>query len=123
MQNQSAMPAVKLTLELIVAASQLDKFKRIAGEMNEIVSSNEPDTLSCKWFYHEGDNKWCLTEKFRDSDAFLRHLGAISQQMDQILEISEVSRFDVFGDMALAAKAAIAPFGARHYTYWKGATH
>jgi quinol monooxygenase YgiN len=68
------MSAVKFVVELTVSTSQLDTFKHIAREMNSIVQHHEPDTLSCKWFYHDGDNKWCLTEKFRDSDAFLKHL-------------------------------------------------
>jgi hypothetical protein len=117
------MPTIKFAVELTAAHTQLDTFKRIAKEMNEIVHCNEPDTLSCKWFYHEGDNKWYLTEKFKDSDAFLRHLDEISPQLDQLLEISEVNRFEVFGDMAFAARAAIASFGAKHYTYWSGVSH
>jgi quinol monooxygenase YgiN len=117
------MLTVKFAVELTVAESQVDTFKRLAKELNEIVNSNEPDTLSCKWFYHEGDNKWYLTEKFRDSDAFLKHLDEISPQWDQILEISEVNRLEVFGNMAFAARAAIASFGAKHYTYWSGVSH
>ena len=114
------MSTVKFAVELTVSHSQLDTFKRIAKEMNAIVQRNEPDTLSCKWFCHEGGNKWYLTEKFRDSDAFLKHLHEVHPQLDQLFEISEIDRFEVFGHMAFAAKAAIASFGARHYTYWSG---
>ncbi|HLX91737.1 MAG TPA: antibiotic biosynthesis monooxygenase, partial [Puia sp.] len=114
---------VKFAIELTVLDTQLDTFKRIARKLNEIVDYNEPDTLSCKWFYHEGDNKWYLTEKFRDSDAFLKHLDEISPELDQLFQISEVNRLEVFGDMAFAAKAAIASLGAKHYTYWSGVYH
>ncbi len=117
------MPTIKFAVELTVSHIQLDTFKRIAKEMNEIVHLNEPDTLSCKWFYHEGDDKWFLTEKFRDSDAFLKHLDEISPQLDQLFEISEVNRFDVFGEMAFNARVAIASLGAKHYTYWSGVSH
>ncbi len=117
------MSTVKFVVELNVSNGQLDTFKRIAKEMNAIVQQNEPDTLSCKWFYHEGDNKWRLTEKFKDSDAFLKHLDEVSAQLEQLLEISEMERLEVFGDMALAAKAAISSFGVKHYTYWDGVSH
>ena len=114
------MSTVKFVVELTVSNNQLETFKNIAKEMNAIVQRDEPDTLSCKWFYHDGDNKWCLTEKFRDSDAFLKHLNEVSEQMNQILEISEVERFEVFGDLCYSARAAIASFGVKHYTYWSG---
>lgn len=117
------MSAVKLSVELTVSKDQLDVFKQIAREMNAIVQRNEPGTLSCKWFYHEGDNKWCLAEKFKDSDAFLEHLSDVSEQLDRLLEISEVDRLEVFGDMPLAAKATIASFGAKHYQFWSGVYH
>jgi len=117
------MSAIKFSVELTVAANQLAVFKQIAKEMNAIVLCNEPDTISCKWFSHEGDNKWHLTEKFKDSDAFLKHLDDVSPQLDRLLEISEINRFEVFGDMAFAAKAAIALFGAKHYSFWSGVSH
>ena len=117
------MSTVKFVVELTVSNSQLETFKRVAKEMTAIVHENEPDTLSCKWFYHDGDNKWCLTEKFRDSGAFLKHLDDVSGQMNQIFEMSNVERFEVFGDMPYAARAAIASFGVKHYTYWGGVVH
>jgi len=117
------MSTVKFAIELTVSNTQLDTFKRIAKEMNTIVQRNEPDTLSCKWFYHEGGNKWYLTEKFKDSDAFLKHLHEVSPQLDQLFEISEIDRFEVFGHIAFAVRVAISSFGARHYTYWSGVSH
>jgi len=116
------MSAVKFIVGLTVSDAQLDTFKQIAKEMNAIVH-NEPGTLSCKWFYHEGDNKWCLAEKFKDSDAFLTHLDDVSTQLDQLLEICKVDRFEVFGDLPFSARAAIASFGVKHYTYWCGVVH
>jgi len=46
------MSDIKFAVELTVATSQLEAFKRIAKEMNAIVQCNEPDTISCKWFIH-----------------------------------------------------------------------
>jgi hypothetical protein len=43
--------------------------------------------------------------------------------MNQLLEISEVERFEVFGDLSYVARAAIASFGVKHYTYWSGVVH
>ena len=117
------MSDIKFAVELTVATSQLEAFKQIAKEMNAIVLCNEPDTISCKWFHHKEDNKWYLTEKFKDSDAFLKHLDDVSSQLDKLLEISEINRFEVFGDMAFAAKAAIVSFGAKHYSFWSGVSH
>jgi len=43
--------------------------------------------------------------------------------MNEILEISKVERFEVFGGLSYAARAAIASFGVKHYTYWTGVVH
>jgi quinol monooxygenase YgiN len=114
------MATVKFTIELVVQRHQLSDFKRIAREMNAIVRTDEPLTLQCQWFFHEGEDKWYLTETFPDSDAFLHHLANVAPQLGQLLEIAEVSRFEVFGELSLAAKATIASFGVKYFTLWEG---
>ncbi|HKH62125.1 MAG TPA: antibiotic biosynthesis monooxygenase [Flavitalea sp.] len=114
------MATVKFTIELSVDHSQVDAFKRLAKEMNSMVRSNEPQTIQCQWFFHEGDDKWYLTETFASSDAFLTHLEDAGPKLEEILEIAEVSRFEVFGELSHAAKAVIATFGVKYFTFWDG---
>ena len=114
------MAAVKFTIELTVVHSQVDTFKRLAREMNAIVRNNEPETIQCQWFFHEGDDKWYLTEMFANSDAFLKHLEDTGTKLEEILEIAEVSRFEVFGELSHAAKSVIASFGVKYFTLWEG---
>ncbi|MBN8851065.1 MAG: hypothetical protein J0H07_04330 [Sphingobacteriales bacterium] len=114
------MATVKFTVELVVQRHQLPDFKRIAREMNAIVRADEPLTLQCQWFFHEGEDKWYLSETFPDSDAFLHHLTHAGPQLGQLLEIAEVSRFEVFGELSLAAKSSIASFGVKYFTLWEG---
>jgi len=111
---------VKFTVELIVAGHRLDSFKKLAREMNSIVRKDEPGTLQCQWFFHEGDDKWYLTEMFTDSNAFLKHLNDVGPQLEALLDVAEVSRFEVFGDLSHAAKAVIASFGVKYFTLWDG---
>ena len=114
------MATVKFTIELTVEPSQLDSFKRLAKEMNSIVRCNEPQTIQCQWYFHEGDNKWYLTETFANSEAFLTHLEDAGPKLEEILEIAEVSRFEVFGELSHSAKAVIATFGVKYFTFWDG---
>ena len=114
------MATVKFTIELTVEPSQLDTFKRLAKEMNSIVRCNEPQTIQCQWYFHEGDNKWYLTETFANSEAFLTHLQDAGPKLEEILEIAEVSRFEVFGELSHAAKSVIATFGVKYFTFWDG---
>ena len=114
------MAAVKFTIELTVMHNQVDTFKRLAREMNAIVRNNEPETIQCQWFFHEGDDKWYLTEMFANSDAFLKHLEDTGTKLEEILEIAEVSRFEVFGELSHAAKSVIASFGVKYFTLWEG---
>ena len=87
--------------------------------MNTIVRTDEPLTLQCQWFFHEGEDKWYLTETFPDSDAFLHHLAHVAPQLGQLMETAEVSRFEVFGEPSLAARATIASFGVKYFTLWE----
>lgn len=116
------MAAVKFSIELTVDSSRIDEFKRLAKEMNTIVRCNEPHRIQCQWFFREGDNKWYLTEMFADSDAFLMHLEEAGYKLQEIFEVAEVSRFEVFGELSLSAKAVIASFGVKYFTPWDGVT-
>jgi quinol monooxygenase YgiN len=111
---------VKSTVELIVSNHQLPNFKRLAREMNAIVRRDEPRTLQCQWFFHEGEDKWHLTEIFADSEAFLKHIEDVAPQLEELLEIAEVSRFEVFGDLSHKARAVIATFGVKYFSLWDG---
>ena len=114
------MAAVKFTIELTVEHSQVDTFKKLAKQMNTIVRYYEPETIQCQWFFHEGDDKWYLTETFANSDAFLKHLHDTGPKLEEILKIAEVSRFEVFGELSHAAKACLASFGVKYFTFWDG---
>ena len=114
------MATVKFMVELVVQRHQLPEFKRIAREMNATVRKDEPLTLESQWFFHEGEDKWYLTEMFPDSDAFLQHLANVATQLGELLEIAEVSRFEVFGDLSLAARATIASLEVKYLIFWEG---
>jgi len=114
------MAAVKFTIELTVEHSQIETFKKLAKQMNTIVRYYEPETIQCQWFFHEGDDKWYLTETFANSDAFLKHLQDAGPKLEEILKIAEVSRFEVFGELSHAAKACLTSFGVKYFTFWDG---
>lgn len=114
------MATVKFTIELTVDHHQVDRFKRLAKEMNSIVRCHEPETIQCQWFFHEGDDKWYLSETFASSNAFLKHLEDAGPKLEEIFEIAEVSRFEVFGELSHAAKSVIATFGVKYFTFWDG---
>lgn len=116
------MQTLKFTIELTVVHSQVDTFKKLVKEMNATVKCNEPETMQCQWFFHEGDDKWYLTEMFADSNAFLKHLENLGAKFEELLEIAEVGRFEVFGNLSHSAKFAIASFGVKYFTYWDGVT-
>ena len=98
-------------------------FKRLVREMNMIVKRDEPRTLQCQWFFHEGEDKWYLTEVFADSDAFMLHLENTSSQLGELFGISEVTRFEVFGDLSHSARAVIASFGVKYLTLFDEVSH
>lgn len=114
------MATVTFTIELIVHHHQVDTFKKLAKEMNSIVRRNEPETIQCQWYFHDGDDKWFLSETFTSSDAFLKHMEDTGPTLEEIFEFTEVTRFEVFGELSHAAKSVIATFGVKYFTFWDG---
>jgi hypothetical protein len=113
------MSTVKLVVELVVHGNQLADFKRIAREMHVIVQRDGPLTVESQWFFHKGDDKWYLTEVFPDSDAFLQHLANVALPLEQLLGLAAVSRFEVFGELSLAARATMAALEVNYFTLWE----
>ena len=63
--------------QLSIKEGQVEAFKAFANTMIEITNVNEPNTLVYEWFINEDDSECHLLETFRDSDAFMAHLGVV----------------------------------------------
>ena len=67
--------------QLSIEEGKLEDFKAFVNTMIEITDANEPNTLVYEWYIHEDGNECHLLETFKDSDAFMVHLGNVSHMV------------------------------------------
>jgi len=115
------MTTVYFLVDLNIHEGKFDSFERIAREM--IASTRqEAGALGYEWCL-SADRKRCrIIETYADSDAVLAHLtgSAVQQGVPKMLEMSSISRFEVYGDPGPKAAAMLAGFGAEIFAPWCG---
>jgi quinol monooxygenase YgiN len=104
---------VGLNVGLAIHAGKLDAFETIAWAMAE-ASEKEPGTLTYD-FYLTGDRTKCrLVESYVDANAVLAHFKgpAVQQLAPKLLESSNISSFEVYGDPGPEMTKMLAAFKA-----------
>ena len=109
--------SVRLNVALTVNEGKLAAFEELAKTMTA-VTRKEPGTLAYDW-HMSADRKRCrLVETYTSADALLAHLKgpAVQQYVPQMVQISKVDRFEVYGDPGAEAGKMLAAFGAEVYS-------
>lgn len=111
---------IHYTLQFDVAEGKMAEFESYAKEAIDYTEANEPGTIVYRWQI-EG-SKVQLHERFTDEAAMLAHMGgkAATEAFPKLMEVSEVTRFDVHGDVSDEAAEGLLGFGATIFSSWKG---
>jgi quinol monooxygenase YgiN len=107
---------VRFTVELDIADGKFDDFGHIARTMADRTKA-EPGALEYD-FYISDDRKHCrLLEAYTNAEATLAHLkGPVVQEMvPQLLSVSTLTRFQVYGDPGAEAARILGGLGAAIY--------
>ncbi len=110
------------TLQFDVQPGKMPEFEILAQKACDACLADEPGTLVYRWQIDGSGSKVQLHERFIDDAAMLVHAnGPVATEIfPALMEISEVTRFDVHGDPGAEAAAKLAEYGAAVYTGWKG---
>jgi quinol monooxygenase YgiN len=112
---------VRFALDLTIHDGKLEVFEDISQVMTSR-TLNEPGALEYEWYF-SSDRKRCrLIEVYADADAMLKHLmGPVVQELvPKILEVSSISRFEVYGDPGVTAGERLKAFGAEFFEFRQG---
>lgn len=114
--------AIHYTLQFDVAEGKMPDFETLAQKACDECHANEPGTLVYRWQIDESGTRVQLHERFADDAAMMVHANgpAATDIFPKLMEISEVTRFDVHGNPGPEAAAKLAEFGAAVYGDWKG---
>jgi quinol monooxygenase YgiN len=120
-EAKMAEQVVRLTVHFAVSSPQLAEFTRIAQAMTA-VSAAEPGTLSYEWYVSADGMRFRLVETYANASAIQAHFmgPAVQQLVPQIVPISRVDGFEIYGDPGPTVAQMAAGLGAVIYPYWMG---
>ena len=116
-----ANPTVRFTVELTINADTFDKAESIVRAMIA-ATLKEPGALAYDWFL-SADRKRCrLLESYADANAVLAHMKgpAVQELVPKLLEVSSLTRFEVYGDPGPEAAKTLTGVGAEIFGLWHG---
>ena len=118
------MAAIQYTIEFTVKPGKLDEFREIAHWFVEQARENEPGTMSYNWFGNTDLSKVYLHEEFADSAGLVAHTGgpAVTSRIGDLLETTDITRWEVYGDPDEAAAEVLEPFGVETFKHVTGFT-
>ncbi len=108
--------------ELSIKEGKLDDFKAVVNTMIEMADVNEPNTLVYEYHINEDGTECHLLETFKDSDAFMVHLGNVGHMFDTLFESSTMTRAKIYGSPSAELQQALDPLGVQYFTHFNGVT-
>ena len=111
---------VQFVLELEI--EKLEAFKACAESVVALVEASEPETVAYRWFLNAEETKCYIIEWYPNADVIPAHLALVGPTLSEMLKVSQITRFEVFGDLSADAKAALQAAGAATYASWIGFT-
>ena len=106
--------------QLSIKEGKLDDFKAIVSTMVEITNLNEPNTLVYEYHINEDGTECHLLETFKDSDAFMVHLGNVGHLFDTLFESATMTRAKIYGNPSAELQQALDPLGVEYFAYLNG---
>lgn len=112
---------VRFAVDLSINEGRLDEFESIARTMIA-ETQNEPGALHYDWCFSNDHRRCRILETYRDADAVLVHMTgpAVQVGVPKMLEVSSISRFEVYGDPGSEAAQMLAKVGAEIFYVWDG---
>ena len=117
------MPSHIVTdFQLSIKEGKLEDFKSIVSTMVGITNLNEPNTLGYEYHINEDGTECHLLETFKDSDAFMTHLGNVSHMFDTLFTFATMTRAKIFGSPSEELQKSLDPLGVEYFGHFNGVT-
>ena len=108
--------------QLSIKEGKLEEFKAFANTVIEVTNVNEPNTLVYEWYINEDGSECHLLETFKDSDAFIVHLGTVGHMFDKLFESAVMIRAKIYGSPSTELQQALNPLGVEYFPHINGIT-
>lgn len=113
------MQELQVTARCKIHDGQLDRFRAVAEECLWSVRVRDDATLQYDWFFNENQTECVVRERFRDSDALLRHIANLGDTLGDLQKVCDLS-IEVYGNPSTELLEATSNIPAKVYTYFQG---
>lgn len=97
---------VQYTVEWTINPGQVEAFKALGQAAIQAVQANEPDMVGYHWYFDDDQSTCYLHESYANPDGIATHIDHIGPTLMKLLDVSKISRFEVFGDLSPKAQQA-----------------
>ena len=101
-------------LEVAILPGKLDDFRAVARDL--IASTKpEPGTFDYEWNLNADHTVCHIFERYRDSDAMIKHVEGFGRFAERFLAACRPTRFDIYGNPSAAAKTMLADLNPTYF--------
>jgi len=125
---------VLIVAECTISPGKVDVFKKLAQEAIEAVKAGSK-VVGYRWYFNNDETKCYIVEQHPDSRSLVRHLAVVGPYILKILEVAEMTRFEIYGSMGplepvehfdermvRAFNITKLDWKPQNYEYWNGFT-
>ena len=113
---------IRYRIEFTIEGSKIEEYKKLVQDMVRLVEANEPDTINYEFYLNKAQTSCVVNETYANSEAALAHLKGVAIQtiLPKILNISKITRFDVYGEPSEELQKVLTSLGAQAYNLLAG---
>ncbi len=108
--------------EFTIQEGKIEEYKKLVQDMSTVVEANEPDTIGYQFYLNRAETKCIVSETYANSDAVFAHSRGIASQtvLPKILNVSRISRFEVYGNPSEELQKVLTSFNPETYRLFTG---
>lgn len=100
------MGALHVNAKFSIHDGKLDEFKNYQNRCIDAVKEKDTGTTEYDWYYNSDQSVCIVKETYRDSEAFLEHLGNVGENLGPMMGITQFSG-EVYGNPSAEVKKAV----------------
>ena len=113
---------IRMVAEFTVKPENLAAFKRLVGQLVDLVTRNEPGALSYEWFFNDDESVCTILEVYKDVQAVNAHMADVGPTLNEIMAVAPMTMLKVFGAVPDEMKPVVASMGGTVHTPFTGIT-
>jgi quinol monooxygenase YgiN len=107
-------------VEFTIKPGGFERFRELIRELTQAVEANEPKLLGYNWYFSSDQTKCHIVEWYADETGVQDHIDHVGGALAEVLEVSDITRFEVYGAASEATREILEPLGAQFFDLGAG---